>query len=263
MPRPSKVEEHGLDLNLIERGQYDPIKVNRKMVILDGYTRWQLLGDRGKKIKYEFRDFKTNEDELNYVVECNVMKRNITPYQKVVAMMKLFGNQRYSKENGDTYKRAYVEILNDIKKGSVTSSDLVESTGKEMTHIRSTLTKLTEQHYIHREREIDLMKHPFVYSLMPKGEEFLANAPMTKTMKEIGKDIGVDRTSVGQALRIFESDNKDLKSMLCNGSINISRAYGFLMGRVAKEKVKSHVKTKLKCPFCEHVGMRKEYKVVH
>ena len=95
MPRPTKQEEQGLDLNLIERGQFEPIKVKRDMTILDGYTRWELLGQRGKKIKYEFREFESLDDELNYVVECNVMKRNLTAYQKVEAMLKLFGELKY------------------------------------------------------------------------------------------------------------------------------------------------------------------------
>jgi hypothetical protein len=106
------------------------------------------------------------------------------------------------------------------------------------------------------------MAHPYIYSLMPKGEEFLSKAPMTKTMKEIGKDIGVDRTMVGQALKIMDSDRADLKLLLSNGTLTINRAYGLLAGRVGKRQMKVHGKTKLKCPFCEHIAMKKEYKIV-
>jgi len=268
MPRPTKSEEHGLDLNLIERGQHEPIKVNRKMVILDGYTRWQLLGDRGKKIKYEFRDFPTLEEELNYVVECNVMKRNITPFQRVEAMIKLFGYQRYKKEDCDEFKRSYLNVLDAIEAGNINSKNIVACIEKDKSNTRVILKKLTEQNYVRRTIE-DCKKggNEFIYELLPKARELLSHRPMTKTMREIGKDIGLDRNQVGQSLKLIEALNEDTDprklTMLRNGTLTIQQAYSQLVGKQTKRYPRVNPKTKLKCPFCEHIAMKKEYKIVH
>jgi predicted transcriptional regulator len=267
MPRPTKAEEHGLDLNLIERGQHEPIKVNRKMVILDGYTRWQLLGDRGVKIKYEFRNFETHEEELNYVVECNVMKRNITPFQRVEAMLKLFGYQRYKKEDSDNFKRTYLDILDAIEAGNINSKNIVKYIGKDLSNTRMNLKKLTNQYYIRKwVEDLKTGGNEFRYEIMPKGKELLANRPMTKTMKEIGKDIGLDRNTVGIALRVIDvlrdNPNEHLLTMLRNGTITIKSAHARLEGVVVKRYKRVNPETKLKCPFCEHEAMKKEYRIV-
>ena len=64
LPRSTHDELHALDQKLIQRGQQEPIKVRRDMGILNGYTRHDLLGQRGVKIKYEFRDFEQKRKNL-------------------------------------------------------------------------------------------------------------------------------------------------------------------------------------------------------
>ena len=49
IPRPTEDECSALDMKLIERGQMEPIIVNKDMVILDGHTRFDLLTQRGKR----------------------------------------------------------------------------------------------------------------------------------------------------------------------------------------------------------------------
>ncbi len=263
MPRPTYDENRGLDLNLIERGQLEPIKVNREMVILDGYTRWMLLGDRGKKIWYEFRDFDTFEDELNYVVECNIMRRNINTYQRVESMLKLFGNQRYRKENSDTFKRSYLLILQAIKDGNINSRDIAECINQELTNTRSTLKKLTLQHYIRRNTvDLETGGNEFRYQILPKGEELLAKKPMIKTMKEIGKDIGVDRNTVGKAIFLIENADANIKTRLINNTITIGQAYELVRGRKTVNYKRVNPNTGLRCPSCNSVHKKKEYDIV-
>lgn len=263
MPRPSYNEEHGLNLNLIEKGQFEPIKVNIKMVILDGYTRWQLLGDRGIKIKYEFRYFKTLEEEINYVVECNVMRRNINTYQRVEAMLKLFGGNRYRKENADTFKRNYIGILQAVELGNVTSKNIAVYIEQELSNTRKTLKKLVAQWCLRR-NIIDFPNggNEFQYELLPKGIELLQKRPMIKTTKEIGKDIGVDRNTVGKALYLIENAGEDIKLRLINNTLTIGQAHATVMGKKSVKYKRVNPETKLKCPYCNHTSMKKDYTIV-
>ena len=262
MPRPTKQEEQGLDLNLIERGQFEPIKVKRDMTILDGYTRWELLGQRGKKIKYEFREFESLDDELNYVVECNVMKRNLTAYQKVEAMLKLFGELKYRRQGRkiDEHKREFVNVLKSIEKDNTITKDIATDLNRELSSVNRLLKQMTEKYYI--SRKTNARNIPYNYSLMPKGLELLASNPMTKTMKEIGKDIGVDRTHVGKAIYLIENADSATKLMLINGTITVGQAYLKCTGRVNVKYARVNPDTRLKCPHCDHISIKKEFKIV-
>jgi len=98
LPRSTYDELHAMDQNLIQRGQQKPIEVRRDMGILDGYTRHDLLGQRGVKIKYIFKDFPTEEEEYEYVKECNVMRRQLNLFQRVETMYEFYIETKDVKE---------------------------------------------------------------------------------------------------------------------------------------------------------------------
>lgn len=260
--RCSYEEEKALDLDLIEHGQLEPVKVNRKMVPLDGHTRIQLLGDRGVEIEYEFRDFDTQEEEYYYVVMSNVMRRQLNDYQKVETMYRFFGGVRYKKETHEEFKRPYIDTLQVIKDGSVRSSEISKAIDKNDSNTRMILKKMTEQYYI--SRKINLLQaggREFLYSLMPKGVQLLENKPMVRTIRDISKDIGVERNAVGKALHLIDKAPPDMKTMLINGTITIGQAYARFMGRDNYTWQKRWKETdRLVCPCCKESSMKKDFK---
>ena len=43
IPRPNKEEFTALKMSIIEKGQQDPITVNKNLIILDGHTRYNIM----------------------------------------------------------------------------------------------------------------------------------------------------------------------------------------------------------------------------
>ena len=180
-----------------------------------------------------------------------------------VAMLRLFGNQRYRKEDSNTFKRNYVHILQSVEAGRISSRDIASFIGRELSNTRATLKRLTEQWYLRR-NIIDLPNggNEFTYELLPKGMELLEKRPMTKTMKEIGKDIGVDRNTVGKAIHLIEKADQGLKLRLTNGTLTIGQAFQKMTGRQTVKYKRVNAGTKLQCPSCGIAHMKKEYEII-
>jgi len=90
VPRPTKEERMALKEDIMLHGQHDPIVINRDGFILDGHTRYEICQELGIECKYRIQEFKTQYEEKRYVINCNVNRRQLTPYAKVELAYKLF-----------------------------------------------------------------------------------------------------------------------------------------------------------------------------
>jgi len=72
-----------LSESIKENGQYEKIKVNRDLVILDGHHRYKICKELGIAPEYEIKHFENVIDEEIYVIESNVIRRHIPVYVKV------------------------------------------------------------------------------------------------------------------------------------------------------------------------------------
>ena len=104
VPRPTKEEYNTLKDSIKLNGQYDPIVINRDGFILDGHTRFDICQSLGIEAKYRIQDFADKEQELQYVVESNVNKRQLNPFQKIETFRHLFEVfKERAKENQRNY----------------------------------------------------------------------------------------------------------------------------------------------------------------
>ncbi|MDG6906251.1 MAG: ParB N-terminal domain-containing protein [Nitrososphaerota archaeon] len=83
VPPQSNEELTALRASIEKDGQRDPIIVNREGVVLDGHTRFKILKGMGRPVKFEVRSFPSKEREMDFVIEAAVLRRNLSPFQKI------------------------------------------------------------------------------------------------------------------------------------------------------------------------------------
>lgn len=82
IPRHTKFENSALFNSLKDKGQLNDIEVSQLTGnIVDGYERLPLLKKLKLTIKYHWRDFKNEDEELIFVIENNI-RRNLNDVQK-------------------------------------------------------------------------------------------------------------------------------------------------------------------------------------
>lgn len=91
VPGLSAQEYQSLKRSIKENGQYVPIIVNSKNIILDGHHRFRICKELGIKPKVISTKFET-EDKLQeqlFVINCNLERRHLNSFQKVELQLKL------------------------------------------------------------------------------------------------------------------------------------------------------------------------------
>lgn len=84
VPRPQPDEFAALEADMIAKGEAtEPIVINKDGTILDGHTRYEIAKRHGLFYETVQRDFETPEAEKRYVIECNLYRRHLSPFQKV------------------------------------------------------------------------------------------------------------------------------------------------------------------------------------
>ncbi len=125
VPRPTKDEWIALDNSIRLNGLQEPIVINQKGVILDGYTRYEICRNRKITPKTRTMKFDNEIDETRYVLETNATRRQLNAFQKVELFMEIFMiyrqqaydnkcNSNYTKRNFPTGKSAaerYGELI--------------------------------------------------------------------------------------------------------------------------------------------------------
>jgi len=275
MPRPTYDESRALDLKLIEKGQLEPIIVNPKMVILDGHSRFELLQARGKMIKYIIRKFENDEAELEYVIETNVMRRQLNNFQRIETMYGLFKQRQAELKMKDyTFQ---LTLLASIKNGAVTSNEMAEITPYVKYSINSILRELVKDYCVSREREWE--PYPkgkgrganvfYTYKILPKGEERLAKEKIRTVGSAsvlVGKIVGLNRNIVNMGIALLEKAKPEMLIMLREGKIVISAAYTQMTSTGVRVKYKHYIKwsqyDRITCPLCKQTSQKKDFMVI-
>jgi len=138
IPRPTQDEWHSLDQSIALNGLQEPVVINKKGVILDGYTRYEICQNRAIPIITRVKNFDTEEQELRYVLEVNATRRQLNAFQRVELFYEIFkvykkqgkenNNWRMSKKNpvGGTLIR-YSELVGVGQKRTHAAIKIIES----------------------------------------------------------------------------------------------------------------------------------------
>lgn len=273
IPRPITDERQLLKESILEDGLTDEIKINNQGIVLDGHTRMEICEELGWKNqdtgmiitpKYLIKEFKTKDEERDYVIKTNLMRRQLNAFQKVRLVAKLY------KDNPHTEREiARYNILAELKKHKepVKVGILAEALSRHRANISKLLKGLKEDFCV-RSEEGDTYKSQrpaFLYSILPKGEEVLSKGrPNKVTLNILGRSVGVRRDTLSRAIFLINHANENMLNSLERGDIGIFRAY-VNMTKETNTKVSSYSylrrNTKVKCPHCDHVSLKKDWRL--
>jgi len=269
VPRPTYQESRALDLKLIQKGQLEPITVNLKMTILDGYTRFELLQARGKMIKYVMRDFPTEHEEFQYVIETNIMRRQLNPFQKIETMYDLLSYERELRRIRTG--KSYTDIILSIKDGNHTTIDIAKDLSVTDKYIHKMTRSMINDYYISKK---DIKKKTsqghitqYYFTLMPKADERLGKEKEAKKPNNLNMTdlTGLCDRTVNEGMHLIKKSDPEMLERLRDGKIGISTAYQVIMGKLMnphhkKQYTKAH--HKLKCPYCDQIAEKREFRRV-
>ncbi len=89
VPALSDEEFKTLRESIKENGLWMPIIINEENIILDGHHRFRICQELGIETKYAVQKFATKADEMIFVGECNLKRRQLTSLQRIRLVMKL------------------------------------------------------------------------------------------------------------------------------------------------------------------------------
>ena len=89
VPPLPKEEYESLKESIKKNGLWMPIIVNEKNQILDGHHRYKICKELGINLKHAVRKFTTKCDEIIFVGECNLKRRQLTTLQRIDLVRKL------------------------------------------------------------------------------------------------------------------------------------------------------------------------------
>ena len=82
-------EYNQLKSSIRTNGLYLPIIINQKGIVLDGHHRHRICNELNIQGKYKVKNFDNKTDEIIFVGECNLQRRQLTPLQRISLVSKL------------------------------------------------------------------------------------------------------------------------------------------------------------------------------
>lgn len=94
IPRPIPEQYEQIKESIKKDGQQDPIVVNEKMELVDGYTRLKICKELGMRIYYKEIHFEDRFDELKFSMRANLHRRQLKPFQKVMMYQHIYDEEK-------------------------------------------------------------------------------------------------------------------------------------------------------------------------
>ena len=116
VPPLSNEEYSKLKVSIEKNGLYEPIIINTENVILDGHHRFKACEELGVIPRYTVKKFKTPLHEKKYVIETNVMRRQLTIYARLELEVIIIDIETCINENLEfsQFEKTTHFVLNDI-----------------------------------------------------------------------------------------------------------------------------------------------------
>ena len=83
LPKLPKEEYEALKLSIQKEGLHFPIIVNKNGVILDGHHRYKICQELELAIRFEIKEFANSLLEKKFVIESNLLRRQLTTFQRI------------------------------------------------------------------------------------------------------------------------------------------------------------------------------------
>ena len=133
VPRPTTEEFTCLQSSIILEGQKDPIVINKKNVVLDGHTRYEILQNLGvKEVNVRIQNFATPEEEELYVIASNTNRRQLNAFQKIEIYYSMY--EKIRKESAYNHKNSNSKTTKFPVGGSAVRYAMLIGVGEKRTH---------------------------------------------------------------------------------------------------------------------------------
>lgn len=273
VPRPIEEERTLLKEDIEINGLEESIKLNVDGIVLDGHTRIEICEELGWKkrdetpivAKYDIKEFATTQDERDYVIKTNLMRRQLNTFQKVKLVAKLYNNNPHTQREKTRY-----DILLQLKeKKLMNAREIGQIIGMHKGNVLKVLRGLKDDFCVnYKIKKEDLNKttqQVHHYYILPGGEEILYKGrPEAITLKKLGRSVGVNRNHISRAILLLQKADTKMLDKLESGSLGIMKAYQQITD--AEEKVPRvtsyhYLKggSKVICPRCEQVSLKREW----
>lgn len=167
---PSLLDEEyqSLKQSIKKNGLWMPIIINEKNEILDGHHRFKICKELGVKIKHAIRKFTTKSEEIIFVGECNLKRRQLTVLQRIDLVRKL--------------EPHYAELaMNRMKSGKKLDPGIIKTQGK----VRDVLGKKADVSGSQYEKGTHVLEKATKKDIADINN---GNKTITKVYREIRKD---------------------------------------------------------------------------
>jgi len=282
VPRATPEERQQLKEDIKINGLFERVSINNQGIILDGHTRieiceelgWKTVKDEPIELQFSVRNFNTLDEEREYVLKTNLIRRQLNSFQKVRLVFKLYQNNRLH-PNNQRLQNLY-DVLTELKKHKkpVKSKVLGDVFGWDRATMNRLLRQLKEEFCVGNKSEkikFDTVRGKrgsayYVWYILPKGEEILYKGrPKNYSLKTLARSIGLERNLVAKAIWLMEHANSYTLNSLEQGRTSIMNAYVEMTKQERLKKVSSYQylkgSTEVICPHCEHVSLKKDWKI--
>jgi ParB-like chromosome segregation protein Spo0J len=124
-PRPSREQYEALKHDIAVHGQLEPITVVRNaqgnLLIVDGYTRYQICRELGKEPKFIVNEnLRTEEDVIHFIRQKNALRRNLSTFARIESVLKCYnalmesankGRPRKNVASGNNFSETRLKML--------------------------------------------------------------------------------------------------------------------------------------------------------
>jgi ParB-like chromosome segregation protein Spo0J len=98
IPPLSREEYKALKHSIATEGQRIKIIVNESGEVLDGHTRFKILKELDREIRFEVLKFPNIETERDFVIQSAILRRNLNAFQKIELAQRALEEERKTAE---------------------------------------------------------------------------------------------------------------------------------------------------------------------
>jgi hypothetical protein len=167
VPRPTGEEYDSLVESIRENGLRIPIIVNRRGVILDGYTRYRACREANVEPRYEVKEFPSKADEKLFILDTNLRRRHLNNFQKAELCDKMLEIEKELAKQRMLNGKPAIEFAKGkaIKK----TANRLGMSEKTLEHAREVIAKGTHE-LIDKARSGKVSINKAWYAVQPEGK---------------------------------------------------------------------------------------------
>jgi len=94
LPPTTPEQDEALEISILQDGQREPIVANHKKIVLDGHRRLRVCRKHGIKPKYVKKKFANKLEEKKFIIETNLIRRQLTTFQRIEMALPLIEIER-------------------------------------------------------------------------------------------------------------------------------------------------------------------------